>query len=315
MGMPMAAGDNFFEHTFVTDKNPDDIVDFYSTEDFLQILGVFPMAIHFVLSGVNWDTEKENTMTVHNAMEISFSLEEQEVETEDGQKVVAFFQKRERFKNFIPLTPFLMWDQVQCYGYNRREDGTCEVFHRGENFSGPLPIRLLVQLHARYVIWATQKHMNSPAFGCGDLELQEHQRSNVPLHVLTDFFHRLYVAQKVAIESGKLAAGAPTEKAEKTLKTLTRLKGSPTMAYVNRKSNLKRTVSQLELSDPEAQAVVDAVLHNLGKSAKGKAAGMAALDELMVRSVEVQEPVYGGAYKAKVVKLRPMLSAMEPASS
>ena len=128
----MLTGEDFFEHKFVTKKNPDDIVDFYSTEDFLQILGVFPIAISFVLAGVEWDTERENTMSVHNAMEISFTLEEREEETADGEKVVAFFQKRERFKNYVPFTKFLMWDQVQCYGYNRREDGTCEVFHRGE---------------------------------------------------------------------------------------------------------------------------------------------------------------------------------------
>lgn len=67
----------------------------YSTEDFLQILGVFPLAIHFVLSGVEWDTEKENTMAVHKSMEISFELQEREEETADGEKVVAFFQKRE----------------------------------------------------------------------------------------------------------------------------------------------------------------------------------------------------------------------------
>ena len=48
-------------------------------------------------------------------MEISFTLEEEE----DDDGVVGFFQKRERFKNFIPLTSFLLWDQVQCYGCPR----------------------------------------------------------------------------------------------------------------------------------------------------------------------------------------------------
>ena len=61
-GMPMLTGEEFFEHKFVTKKDPDDIADFYSTEDFLQILGLFPFAIHFVLSGVEWDLERENTM-------------------------------------------------------------------------------------------------------------------------------------------------------------------------------------------------------------------------------------------------------------
>lgn len=92
--MPMMTGDDFFEHKFVTRKAPDDIIDFYSTEDFLQIIGVFPFAIQFVLAGVEWDTEKENTMAVHHSMEISFEMTEREEETPEGEKVVAFFQKR-----------------------------------------------------------------------------------------------------------------------------------------------------------------------------------------------------------------------------
>jgi len=310
--MPVMSGDDFFEHKFITDKNPDDVVDFYSTEDFLQILGVFPMAIHFVLAGVEWDTSRENTMSVHNAMEISFEITEKEEETPDGETVVAYFQKRERFKNFVPFTPFLMWDQVQCYGYNRREDGRLEIYHRGEFFHGPLPIRLLVQLHARYVIWATNKHINSPAFGNADLEVQEHQRSNIPLHTVSDFFHRLSIAYQVASEAGKLAVGSETREAEKTLKVLKKLKESPTMAYVSRKKNMKRTTSQLELADPEAQAVVDTVLSNLGKTPAGRAVAQAALDDVLrAPQFEEQEPKYGGAFKAKVRKMQRSLSMQQ----
>merc|ERR1719164_184887 len=137
-------------------------------------------------------------MKVHDSMEISFTLEEREEETDSGEKVVAFFQKVERFKNYIPMTRYLMWDQTQCYGYNRREDGTCEVFHKGKCFYGPFPVRMLVQLHARYVIWATEKHINSSAFAVADLEAQEHQRSNIPLHAVKDFFARLHMAQQIA---------------------------------------------------------------------------------------------------------------------
>jgi len=308
----MLTGEDFFEHKFVTKKNPDDIVDFYSTEDFLQILGVFPIAISFVLAGVEWDTERENTMSVHNAMEISFTLEEREEETADGEKVVAFFQKRERFKNYVPFTKFLMWDQVQCYGYNRREDGTCEVFHRGENFYGPMPVRVLVWLHSYYVIWATEKHINSPAFGVADLEAQEHQRSNIPLHALKDFVHRLSLAQQIMIESGKLAAGASTEDAEKSLKRLQRLKENPTTAYVNtlRKANLKRRQTSLEVSDPEAQAAIDQAFANLAQTKEGKEAATVALAEVMRQSgqVEVESTGvrYGGAYSLKQIKGKPI---------
>ena len=162
----------------------------------------------------------------------------------------------ERFKNFIPFTRYLMWDQTQCYGYTRRDDGTCEVFHRGQNFTGPLPVRLLVQLHSYYVIWATEKHINSPLFGSGKLEEQEHQRSNVPAYVLGDFIKRLSLALEVAGESGKIIAGsASTADAEVALKRLQRLSRSPTEAYVTtlKKSHLKRRMTRLEVSDPETQ--------------------------------------------------------------
>ena len=56
------------------------MVDFYSTEDFLQVLGVFPFAIHVILAGVEWSTACENTMTVWNAMRISFDITEKEEE-------------------------------------------------------------------------------------------------------------------------------------------------------------------------------------------------------------------------------------------
>ncbi len=290
------------------------IVDFYSTEDFLQILGVFPMAIHFVLAGVEWDLERENTMSVHNSMEISFELTEREEETPDGETVVAFFQKRERFKNYIPLTRFLMWDQTQCYGYNRRQDGKCEVFHRGENFYGPLPVRLLVQLHARYVIWATEKHINSKAFGAGDLEEQEHQRSNIPKHVLSDFVHRLAVAQKIAIEAGKAATGSDTEKAEETLRKLQKLQRTQSQAYVSTVRRhahegvkLKRQQSSIVVANKADQAVIDSALANLAKTKEGQAEAQAALKELLEHpQIEREQPRYGGAFRGAFLKgMRP----------
>lgn len=307
VGMPVLTGEEFFEHKFLTKKNPDDVVDFYSTEDFLQILGVFPIAIHFVLAGVEWDVERENTMQVHNCMEISFELTEREEETESGETVVAFFQKEERFKNYIPFTSILMWDQTQQYGYERREDGTLEMFHRGKCFYGPLPVRLLVQLHAYYVIWATEKHINSPAFGSGDLEVQEHQRSNVPKHVFNDFLRRLALAQQVALESGKIVAGGSTQDAEKALKQIKKLQQTETERYVSavRKTNLKRTHSHLVVNDPEAQSAVQDALAALSSTKEGQAAAAAALDSLLTHpEVIKEEPRYGGAFQGRSLKQR-----------
>ena len=124
-------GKDFFHHKFTTTKNADKIVDFYSTEEFLQILGIFNFATNFVLAGVVWATDTDQKNTVWNMMEISFDITEREQKLDDGSTVVAFFNKRERFKNYIPYTNILLWDQVQNYGYRRRSDGVIEVQHHG----------------------------------------------------------------------------------------------------------------------------------------------------------------------------------------
>ena len=138
----------------------------------------------------------------------------------------------------------------------------------------------------------------------GDLELQDAQRGNIPMYAVQDFFRRLVIAQQVAMESGKIAAGASTEKAEETLEVLKKLQGDPSAAYVRNKRYLKRTSSTLELQDPEAQRVVDAVLKNLSKTEDGRDVAKAALDDLMrSTTVEEQEPRYGGAFKGRMMKM------------
>lgn len=293
---PMVEGEEFFQHSFVTDKKVDDIQDFYSTEDFLQILGVFPLAISFVLSGVEWDLERENTMAVHNAMEISFTLEENED--------TGFFQKRERFKNYIPFTKILLWDQVQCYGHRMREDGKMEVFHKGEYINGPLPVRMLVKLHAMYVIWAVEKHINSPVFGNGDFEANEHQRSNVPVYVMNEFVRRITLAYEIAKESGSIAASTKPEEAEATLKKLRKLRQSPESQYVAtlRKNNLKRQMS-IGFDDPDAQSVIDSAVATLAKSQQGREAAKEAMKAVSLHpEVVTARPRYGGAFGLKVLK-------------
>lgn len=303
--MPMMSGEDFFYYSFITDKDPDAIIDFYSTEDFLQILGIFPFALHFVLAGVVWDLEKENTNTVYQSMEISFTLEEEE----DDDGVVGFFQKRERFKNFIPLTSFLLWDQVQCYGYKRREDETVEVFHRGEYFHGPMPIRLLIGLHARYVIWATERHINSRLFAGEDMEGQHDQRGNIPAYVFNDFVTRLKLAQKIAIDAGKIAAGSDTAEAERALARLEKMALNNEEASLStiRKANLKRYMSKVEVANPESQKAIDGALASLSKTSEGQKAMGAAFQELLAHpemkaQVETLEPRYGGIFKMRQVE-------------
>lgn len=255
---------DFFHYTFKTTKNPDAIVDFYSTEEFLQILGIFPFATSAILAGVVWDESAEMTNTVYNTMRISFDLTEKE-EQIDGQDVVTFFNKRERFLQYIPFTQILLWDQVQNYGYRRLTDGTIEVSHQGESFYGPWPVRLLVGLHAQYVIWATEKHINSELFGSEDLEAVEHQRANIPAHVVSQWLAALGKSQEEAIAKSKLS-GKGSEHQEETLKSLKKLQRRQTSISIERTPGQQGVLSgnvRVKVEDPADQKVIRDALKNL----------------------------------------------------
>jgi len=272
---------DFFSYEFTTRKKPDAIVDFYSTEEFLQVLGVIPFATHMILAGVVWDENEENTNTVWNTMRISFDITEKEEEI-DGADVVTFFNKRERFIQWIPYTKFLLWDQVQNYGYKRQPDGTILVSHQGESFYGPWPVRLLVGLHARYVIWATEKHINSELFGTEDLEEIEHQRANIPAYVVKEWMASLTQKQEAAIEKSRLS-GKSSENAEETLRALKKLQRQDTSIAIERTPGQKGVLTdnvRVRFEDPAAQKAIRDTLKNL-KDVEGGDAAAAALGGLI----------------------------------
>jgi len=269
---------DFFVYKFRTTKDPDAVVDFYSTEDFLEILGIFPFAIRFVLAGVTWDDKKEQTMNVWESMQISFDITEKE-EIIDGKEVVTFFNKRERFVNYIPATRILIWDQVQNYGYRRLPDGSLEVSHQGESFYGPWPVRLIVSLHALYVIWATEKHINSPIFGNNTeegLEAQHHQRSNIPMLVASEWLNTVIKGQEAAVKTGKLKRHN-TAAAEANLAELQKLAKMDVDINLDRRRD--GTV-KVNVKDPHVQAAIKSALQDIKKQ-DGADAAAAALDSLL----------------------------------
>jgi len=275
---------DFFQASFKTTKDPDAIVDFYSTEDFLQILGVFSFATHAILAGVEWDAKEEMTNTVWNTMRISFDITEKE-ENINGQDVVTYFNKRERFIQYIPFTKILLWDQVQNYGYRVMPDGQIMVNHEGESFYGPWPVRMLVGLHARYVIWATEKHINSPLFGTEDLEAAEHQRSNIPAYVAQQWLDSLRQSQEDAIAKSKLA-GKNSEHQEATLKSIKRLQRRKTTIMVERTPGQPGVLTdsvRVRMEDDDAQKAVRDVLRNV-KEVEGSAASANLLSNLLEKT-------------------------------
>jgi len=304
----MADEKDFFHGSFITTKDPDAIVDFYSTEDFLQILGVVPLGIQLILAGVEWDNKSENTMDVWNTMRISFDITEKEEPIgPDGENVVTFFNKRERFVQYIPFTKILLWDQVQNYGYRRLKNGTMEVSHDGESFYGPWPVRLAVGLHAKYVVWATEKHINSPIFGTKDLEAQEHQRSNIPLHVATEWLAELRSSQEKSIQTAK-AAGQNTTEQEATLKTLKKLQRHNTILSVEEKPGnqiLSGTV-KVHAEDPEAQKAIRSALKSI-KTINGDEAAAATLSSLLNKA-EVRADPSSPQKRAELARRKSMVA-------
>ena len=194
---------DFFEARFKTNKDPDDLAEFYQAEDLLKIIAVFPFLFDLFMDKVEPDTEVPTEETALLSldetrfrvrllgMDVSFEITQQEEEI-DGETKPTSFMRHERFIDWVPLFADwgykqLLWDQTWTYGFDRLEDGTIEVYHRGENFKGPWPIRMVVFLHQKYVIWACEKFINGDAFGSEDLDRQQEQLACMPLHIFRNF--------------------------------------------------------------------------------------------------------------------------------
>jgi hypothetical protein len=155
-------GKDFFYHSYVTKKSPDDIVELYQAEDLLKIIAGHPIFFKLfmdkVVVGETPATEKEAMLSVEESrmdvktlgMEVAFEITDQEEEVEG--ETMRTFKRYERFTDFFPILnewgfKVLLWDQTWTYGFRCRPDGTTEIYHHGHDFYGPWPIRLIVQLH------------------------------------------------------------------------------------------------------------------------------------------------------------------------
>ena len=109
--------DDFFEHKFVTRKKPEDLADFYGSEDFMEIFSVFPFMVHLMMRNAEFDDDG----TIHawglmgpGEMEVSVEFQEQEIDTDgDGEPdTLSWFNKKESFQDFAPdfLGGFKLWE-------------------------------------------------------------------------------------------------------------------------------------------------------------------------------------------------------------
>ncbi|CAE8740814.1 unnamed protein product [Polarella glacialis] len=214
--------DDFYDHRFVSSKKPEDLADFYGSEDFMEIFCVLPFMMKFMIRSGTFDEEGVvHTFGFPGKMEVSMAFEDKEADINgDGTMTTTWFNKHERFHDLTPFGRITLWDMTQNFGFHRLENGTCEVYHHGESFYGPFPIRILFQVHAKYVAWATERFVNCGAFGDEDkVDEAAVQRADMPLHVFKEFLEGLHHDVQQALEHQR-AKSKPTAHIEATLKQL-----------------------------------------------------------------------------------------------
>merc|ERR1712238_619472 len=134
-------------------------------ESFMELFCIFPIVNVIMMRHGFFDDEGVvHTMGVPGEMLVSMVFTD-EVDEESGK--TSWFNKRERFKNMFMKRK--MWDKVCNFGFHTLPDGRIECYHHGEYFVGNLPIvslamKTIFQVHARWVAWATEHHINHHAF-------------------------------------------------------------------------------------------------------------------------------------------------------
>lgn len=201
--------ENFYEYRFVVDASPDDLADFYGSEQFMDLYCVIPFMGTLMMRGGTFDDEGVvHTTGLPGEMQVSMVFSDSEEDqdergddAEDGEKAGPplsdptgrWFNKRERFKDVF--LGFTCWDMVTNFGFETLPDGRTMIFHHGEYFKGNIPpisliVRLVFSVHARWVAWATEHHINHYAFKNEtefDEMLEEESRADMPLFLLKNY--------------------------------------------------------------------------------------------------------------------------------
>jgi hypothetical protein len=279
-------GEDFFEHKFKTTADPQDLASFYGTEDFMEIFCVFPFMVKLMMRGAEFDEEgniRAFGLSGRGGLQISIDFDEKEADIDgDGEPdTLIWFNKREHFHESAPsfLGGFTLWDLTQNFGYHRLEDGTCEVYHNGEKFHGMFLIRLIFQIHAQYVIWATEKYVNSSDFGTADREEElEEQRHNIPLHVFKEFIEGLTVGLERARKQNK----GNDKKVDEINVTIQRLQTTLNKTIEENEAGIGKlprlrtmkshnTISRvhLEVDDKETQDAIRTAMQQIGSTPNG----------------------------------------------
>lgn len=255
---------DFYEYRFVVkeDVDPDDLASFYGSESFMDIFCMFPLVGQFMMRGGTFDDNGVvHTFGFPGELLVSMAFTD---ETNEETDQVDWFNKRERFKNvFLGCK---MWDQVSNFGFVHNDDGKIEVYHHGEYFVGKLPIislgiKIIFQIHARYVAWATEHHINHHALSPTseeDEEIEELSRTNHMLYMIKYHFWKDFKAMV-----GFVDAKSVDEREESflTLKEDGDSKNKKTLP-IKHKATLRKVHDSLEMDkelDLKGTGILDSV--------------------------------------------------------
>ena len=184
---------DFYDFRFITDANSDDLAEFYGNEDFMEIFCVFPFVVDFMMRSGDFD-DKGHVHTFGLPPLISKMIVSMQFEEKEEDDNIICFNKKERFKCVDKIFGFTLWEMVQNFGYIQREDKKCEVYHYGQQWYGPFFIRFIFYIHACYVIYATEQHINSERFLNKNDDNEDElisQRHNIPLHLVNQYIDGL----------------------------------------------------------------------------------------------------------------------------
>lgn len=188
--------DNFYDKRFILECDPDDLADFYGSENFMDLYCVLPFMGTLMMRGTYFDDEG----TAHSQglpfgeLLVSMVFSDSD-EDGDGTEPGKWFNKRERFKNECFGGSYTMWDMVTNFGFETLPDGRVMVYHHGEHFYGSLPpfsliMSFVFRFHAHLVIKTTEHHLRYYAFR-NDTETDEQMESE-SRHAMPIFWLRNY---------------------------------------------------------------------------------------------------------------------------
>ena len=166
-----------------------------SGEEFMELFCIFPFVGTLMMRHGKFDEKGHVHTTGFPGTMIVSMVFSDDTNEETGE--IEWFNKRERFRN--TLWGWTAWDMVCNFGFRTvthdDDTTTIEVYHYGEYFHGNLPLvsqvaLVIFKLHARWLAWSTEHHINHYAFTAEsehEEEMEEESRKNMPLFLLKHY--------------------------------------------------------------------------------------------------------------------------------